>query len=125
MLLLPIGFGIILANILFSAAVGENGFLTILYNAGVNTEFFPILIFIAVGAMVDFSPLLKQPLVIFFGAAAQLGIFLTIIFAYILGFNLKEAAAIGIIGVADGPTSIYVAKVYSLDSREEVFRYSH
>ncbi|EIV99366.1 sodium ion-translocating decarboxylase, beta subunit [Thermoanaerobacter siderophilus SR4] len=113
MLLLPIGFGIILANIPFSSAIGENGFLTILYNAGISTELFPILIFIAVGAMVDFSPLLKQPLMIFFGAAAQLGIFLTIIFAHMLGFNLKEAAAIGIIGAADGPTSIYVANLFA------------
>ncbi|HHY80135.1 MAG TPA: sodium ion-translocating decarboxylase subunit beta [Thermoanaerobacter sp.] len=113
MLLLPIGFGIILANIPFSSAIGKNGFLTILYNAGISTELFPILIFIAVGAMVDFSPLLKQPLMIFFGAAAQLGIFLTIIFAHMLGFNLKEAAAIGIIGAADGPTSIYVANLFA------------
>jgi len=113
MLLLPIGFGIILANIPLSSAIGENGFLTILYNAGISTELFPILIFIAVGAMVDFSPLLKQPLMIFFGAAAQLGIFLTIIFAHMLGFNLKEAVAIGIIGAADGPTSIYVANLFA------------
>ncbi|MDI3518163.1 MAG: carboxybiotin decarboxylase [Caldanaerobacter sp.] len=113
MLLLPIGFGIILANIPFSSAIGENGFLTILYNAGIKTEFFPILIFIAVGAMIDFSPLLQQPFMIFFGAAAQLGIFLTIIFAYILGFDLKEAASIGIIGAADGPTSIYVANLFA------------
>ncbi|MDK2794276.1 MAG: carboxybiotin decarboxylase [Caldanaerobacter sp.] len=113
MLLLPIGFGIILANIPFSSAIGENGFLTILYNAGIKTELFPILIFIAVGAMIDFSPLLQQPFMIFFGAAAQLGIFLTIIFAYILGFDLKEAASIGIIGAADGPTSIYVANLFA------------
>ncbi|KHO61367.1 glutaconyl-CoA decarboxylase subunit beta [Thermoanaerobacter sp. YS13] len=113
MLLLPIGFGIILANIPLSSAIGENGFLTILYNAGISTELFPILIFIAVGAMIDFSPLLKQPFMIFFGAAAQLGIFLTIIFAYILGFDLKEAASIGIIGAADGPTSIYVANLFA------------
>jgi len=113
MLLLPIGFGIVLANIPLSSAIGENGFLTILYNAGISTELFPILIFIAVGAMVDFSPLLKQPLMIFFGAAAQLGIFLTIIFAHMLGFNLKEASSIGIIGAADGPTSIYVANLFA------------
>ncbi|ERM92583.1 glutaconyl-CoA decarboxylase subunit beta [Caldanaerobacter subterraneus subsp. yonseiensis KB-1] len=113
MLLLPIGFGIVLANIPFSSAIGENGFLTILYNAGIKTELFPILIFIAVGAMIDFSPLLQQPFMIFFGAAAQLGIFLTIIFAYILGFDLKEAASIGIIGAADGPTSIYVANLFA------------
>lgn len=72
MLLLPIGFGAILTNIPLSSAVGEGGFLTILYEAGIATELFPILIFIAVGAMIDFSPLLKQPVMLFFGAAAQL-----------------------------------------------------
>jgi len=109
MLLLPIGFGAILANIPFSSAVGENGFLTILFNAGILTELFPILIFIAVGAMIDFKPLLQQPFMLFFGAAAQFGIFFTMAMAALLGFSLKEAASIGIIGAADGPTSIYVA----------------
>jgi len=109
MLLLPIGFGAILANIPFSSAVGEEGFLSLLFNAGILTELFPILIFIAVGAMIDFKPLLQQPFMLFFGAAAQFGIFFTMAMAALLGFSLKEAASIGIIGAADGPTSIYVA----------------
>ncbi|MGI6632622.1 MAG: sodium ion-translocating decarboxylase subunit beta [Bacillota bacterium] len=108
-LLLPIGFGAILANIPGSSAVGPHGFLTILYEAGIITELFPILIFIGIGAMVDFGPLFEQPSMLFFGAAAQLGIFLTMALAVLLKFPLKEAAAIGIIGTADGPTSIYVA----------------
>lgn len=114
MLLLPIGFGAILANIPLSSAVGENGFLTILYEAGIATELFPILIFIAVGAMIDFSPLLKQPVMLFFGAAAQFGIFVAMLLAASTGmFSLKEAASIGIIGAADGPTSIYVANLFA------------
>ena len=116
MLLLPIGFGAILTNIPLSSAIGENGFLTILYNAGIRTELFPILIFIAVGAMIDFSPLLRQPVMIFFGAAAQLGIFLAMLLAASTGaFSLKEAASIGIIGAAGGPTSIYVANLFAPD----------
>ncbi len=114
MLLIPIGFGAILANIPLSSAVGENGFLTILYEAGIATELFPILIFIAVGAMIDFSPLLKQPVMLFFGAAAQFGIFVAMLLAASTGmFSLKEAASIGIIGAADGPTSIYVANLFA------------
>lgn len=113
MLLLPIGFGAILANIPFSSAIGSTGFLTVLYSFGIKTELFPILIFIAVGAMIDFSPLLRNPSLLFFGAAAQFGIFTTMMFALILGFDLKEAASIGIIGAADGPTSIYVATKFA------------
>ncbi|NMB32927.1 MAG: sodium ion-translocating decarboxylase subunit beta [Clostridium sp.] len=109
-LLLPIGFGALLANIPLSDAVGPDGILSILYNAGIKTELFPVLIFIAIGAMIDFSPLLKNPFMLFFGAAAQLGIFATMLFALILGFDLPEAATIGIIGAADGPTSIIVAQ---------------
>lgn len=115
MLLLPIGFGAILANIPLSSAIGHDGFLTVLYNAGIKNELFPILIFIAVGAMVDFGPLLKNPFMIFFGAAAQVGIFATMLVATLLGFDLKEAATIGIIGAADGPTSIYVATKFAPD----------
>ncbi len=109
MLLLPIGFGAILANIPLSSAIGGEGFLSILYEAGIKTELFPVLIFIAVGAMIDFKPLLQNPFMLFFGAAAQFGIFATLIIAIVLGFDLKEAASIAIIGAADGPTSIYVA----------------
>jgi len=109
-LLLPIGFGAILANIPFSNALGSDGVLSILYNAGIKTELFPVLIFIAVGAMIDFGPLLKNPFMLFFGAAAQFGIFATMLVAILLGFDLPEAATIGIIGAADGPTSIVVAQ---------------
>ncbi|NLC06402.1 MAG: sodium ion-translocating decarboxylase subunit beta [Syntrophomonadaceae bacterium] len=108
-LLLPIGFGALLCNIPFSSAVGPEGPLTILHHAGIVTELFPCLIFVAVGAMCDFSPMLKNPVLMLFGAAAQFGIFATIIFAAFLGFDIKEAASIGIIGAADGPTTIYVA----------------
>ena len=114
MLLLPIGFGAILCNIPLSSAIGDEGFLTILYNAGIKTELFPVLIFIAVGAMIDFKPLIQNPFMLFFGAAAQFGIFFTMMFALATGqFTLPEAASIGIIGAADGPTSIYVAKEFA------------
>ena len=119
MLLLPIGFGAILINLPLSIAGiptvpgYENGFLQILYEAGIRTELFPLLIFIAVGAMIDFGPLFKNPVMIFFGAAAQFGIFATMIVATLLGFNLKEATSIGIIGAADGPTSIFVSSLFA------------
>jgi len=112
-LLLPIGFGTILTNIPLSAAVGEHGPLKILFDAGITTELFPLLIFIGIGAMIDFTPLLKNPSMLLFGAAAQLGIFVTLIAATLLGFDLKQAGAIGIIGAADGPTSIYVANRFA------------
>jgi oxaloacetate decarboxylase beta subunit len=121
MLLLPIGFGTILVNLPLSAVwayEGEPGFLQLLFQAGITTELFPVLIFIAVGAMCDFGPMFKNPVMMFFGAAAQFGIFATIIVAVALGnalpflsdfSDLKVASAIGIIGAADGPTSIFVA----------------
>jgi sodium ion-translocating decarboxylase, beta subunit len=87
----------------------EPGVLDILLNAGILTELFPILIFVAIGAMIDFTPLFRNPIMIFFGAAAQFGIFATLLVAIALGFDLKTASAIGIIGAADGPTAIYVA----------------
>jgi len=114
-LLLPIGFGAILVNIPFSNAIGENHFLSVLYNAGIANELFPILIFIAIGAMIDFKPLLKNPSMLFFGAAAQFGIFATVVVAVLLGFPLNEAATIGVIGTADGPTSIVVAHKLAKD----------
>jgi oxaloacetate decarboxylase beta subunit len=116
MLLLPIGFGAILVNLPLSVVwehAGANGFLKILYDMGIATEIFPLLIFIAVGAMIDFGPLFKNPMMIFFGAAAQFGIFATMIIATLVGFDLKEAASIGIIGAADGPTSIFVANLFA------------
>ena len=129
-LLLPIGFGAILANLppvlgsAFPSALGEEGFLTVLFNAGIANELFPILIFIAVGAMIDFSPLLKDPSMIFFGAAAQFGIFATFLVSLALipvvlpgvasDEVLRLASAIGIIGAADGPTTLYVANHFNL-----------
>ncbi|MDP4115638.1 MAG: sodium ion-translocating decarboxylase subunit beta [Bacteroidota bacterium] len=114
-LLLPIGFGAIMANIPLSAAVEEGGALTILFNAGIMTDILPLLIFIAVGAMIDFSPLFKNPKLLLFGGAAQFGIFFTMMLATLFGFNLRQAASIGIIGAADGPTSIYVATKFAKD----------
>ncbi len=147
-LLLPIGFGAILVNLPFNivgvvtklgvnetgfadmvpAEGVDNGFLEILRNAGIATELFPILIFIAIGAMIDFTPLFKNPFMIFFGAAAQFGIFITFIVALLLlpilsgwldlGLSedliLKLSSAIGIIGAADGPTTIYVGNHFEL-----------
>lgn len=116
-LLLPIGFGAILANIPFSAAIDEShGVLTFLYNNCIQNDLFPVLIFIAVGAMIDFGPLLQNPFMLFFGAAAQFGIFATMMVALLLGFDLGAAATIGIIGAADGPTAIYVASKFIKDN---------
>lgn len=113
LLLMPIGFGAILSNIPFSSAVGEHGPLTTLLKAGILNELFPVLIFIAIGAMIDFTPLIRNPLMMVFGAAAQFGIFATIVVAALLNFPLNEAAAVGIIGAADGPTTIYVANKFA------------
>lgn len=119
-LLLPIGFGAILVNIPFSGAlntflpgIGEvNGILQWLFEVGIEaSEAMPLLLFIGIGAMIDFGPLLSNPKLILFGAAAQFGIFATIVIAVLLGFPLKDAASIGIIGAADGPTSILVSQV--------------
>lgn len=118
-LLLPIGFGAILANIPHSSAVsteeGAVGFLITLYYAGIANELFPVLIFIAVGAMCDFAPLIRRPSVMLFAAAAQFGIFATAIGATLVGFSFPHAASIGIIGAADGPTTIYVASRYAVE----------
>src|SRR5512139_1055636 len=109
MLLLPIGFGCILANIPLSGMSEANGLFGVLYAAGIETELFPLLIFIGVGAMIDFSPLLAQPKMALMGAAGQFGIYGTLILATLLGFPINEAASIGVIGAIDGPTSIFVA----------------
>ncbi|GHT49588.1 glutaconyl-CoA decarboxylase subunit beta [Bacteroidia bacterium] len=117
-LLLPIGFGAILVNIPFTAALTQTdpagnvvvGALDVLRDAGIHTELFPLLIFVAIGAMIDFSPLFQKPTLLLFGAAAQLGIFITMLLAVAFGFSLPEAASIGIIGAADGPTSIIVSQ---------------
>ncbi len=104
-LLLPIGFGCIMANIGMSADVG---FMKVIYDAGIKTELFPLLIFMGVGAMIDFSPLLAQPRLVLLGAAGQFGIYGTLLLALLLGFEMNEAAAIGVIGAIDGPTAIFV-----------------
>ena len=100
-LLLPIGVGCLLANLPLSALTGEEGLLTILYRVGVSNELFPLLIFLGVGAMMDFRPLLAQPVFALMGAAGQFGIFGTLMLATLLGFDLNEAASIGIIGAID------------------------
>lgn len=111
-LLLPIGFGAILVNIPLSGAVTQGdkeGVLSILYNAGIANEIFPLILFIGIGAMIDFGPLLSNPKLMIFGAAAQFGIFFTLCTASMF-FDIKDAASIAIIGAADGPTSIVVAQ---------------
>lgn len=108
-LLLPIGFGCILANIPLTGMTEGTGIFGVLYKAGISTELFPLLIFVGVGAMIDFSPLLSQPKMVLLGAAGQFGIFGTLLLATVLGFPLNEAASIGVIGAIDGPTAIFVA----------------
>lgn len=118
-LLLPMGFGAILINLPFSGALtqasGDHvvvGIIQWLWDVGLEaSEAMPLLLFIGIGAMIDFGPLLSNPKLLFFGAAAQIGIFITIILATLLGFPLVDAAATGVIGAADGPTSILVANV--------------
>lgn len=110
-LLLPMGLGAIIVNIPNSGALGNAGAIEWLFKVGIEaSEIMPLLLFIGIGSMLDFGPLLSSPKLIFVGAAAQLGIFITIIFASLLpSFSLEEAASIGIIGAADGPTAILVA----------------
>ncbi len=123
-LLLPMGFGAILVNLPFSGAINQTltgigeveGIIEWLFSVGIEaSEAMPILLFVGIGAMIDFGPLLSQPKMFFFGAAAQFGIFFTIMAALLLGFDLRDAASIGIIGAADGPTSILVSQI--LNSR--------
>jgi hypothetical protein len=110
LLLLPIGFGIILTNLPLALLMepGE-GLLWRFYHYGIEWEVIPPLIFLGLGAMTDFGSLLSQPRLIFLGAAAQVGVYVTFFIAYTMGFSLQEAATIGIIGGADGPTTIYLA----------------
>ncbi|WP_302372984.1 sodium ion-translocating decarboxylase subunit beta [Enterococcus asini] len=111
-LLVPMGLGTILVNFPNSgvlSAGGEAGPFQVLFDMGISTELFPLLLFIGIGAMIDFGPLLQNPFLLLFGAAAQFGIFFTVIMAVLLGFDINDAASIGIIGAADGPTSIFVA----------------
>lgn len=115
-LLLPMGFGAILVNLPLSGAVNqglEEGPIDTLFNAGIANELFPLLLFIGIGAMIDFGPLLTNPKMFLFGAAAQFGIFLTYSLACLFGFTPQDAASAAIIGAADGPTSIFVANYYN------------
>ena len=107
-MLVPIAFGGILANIPVCEIAGPHGFLGIIYNCGIESGLFPLFIFMGVGAMTDFGPLLANPKTALLGGAAQFGIFSTLLLALLLGFTLPQAASIGIIGGADGPTSIFV-----------------
>ena len=118
-LLLPMGFGAILVNLPLSGAVDqvyngvkEHGVIDLLFNSGIANELFPLLLFIGIGAMIDFGPLLSNPKLMLFGAAAQFGIFFTLSIAMLFGFQVKDAASIAIIGAADGPTSIFVANFF-------------
>ena len=113
LLLVPIGFGAILINIPLADLMGDEGFLRTIYNMGIANELFPLLIFIGIGAMTDFGPLLENPKIFLLGAAGQFGIFLTIGLALIFGFPKLDAVAIGIIGACDGPTAIYVTSKYA------------
>lgn len=117
-LLLPMGFGAILVNLPMSGAVDqlydtgkEEGVIDLLFNSGISNELFPLLLFIGIGAMIDFGPLLTNPKLMLFGAAAQFGIFFTLSVASLF-FDIKDAASIAIIGAADGPTSIFVANYF-------------
>ncbi|MEG1995885.1 MAG: sodium ion-translocating decarboxylase subunit beta, partial [Oscillospiraceae bacterium] len=120
-LLLPMGFGAILVNLPLSGAVTQTyeglqpevGVIDLLFDAGIANELFPLLLFIGIGAMIDFGPLLSNPKMMLFGAAAQFGIFFTLSLAALFKFELKDAASIAIIGAADGPTSIFVANFFN------------
>ena len=123
-LLLPMGFGAILVNLPLSSALNQtlqgtlktNGIIEWLFSIGIEaSEALPILLFIGIGAMIDFGPLLSKPILFLFGAAAQFGIFAALLFAVILGFDLKDAASIAIIGAADGPTSLLVSQILHSD----------
>ena len=115
LLLLPIGFGIILGNLPLAglSAQDQGGVINLLYTSGILTELFPVLLFLGLGAMIDFGPMLANPSVLLFGAAGQFGIFLTLLLALSLGFFRQEAVSIAIIGACDGPTAIYVTSKYA------------
>jgi len=123
-LLMPMGFGAILVNLPFSGVIDQvmttatgksesvPGIIQWLFDVGISaSEAMPLILFIGIGAMIDFGPLLSNPKMLFFGAAAQFGIFFTVTMAVVLGFNMTDAASIGIIGAADGPTSILVSNI--------------
>ena len=111
-LLLPMGFGAILVNLPLPGVLGATGIVPWLFQTGiVASEAFPLLLFVGIGAMIDFGPLLSNPRMLLFGGAAQFGIFFTVCLAVLLGFPLRDAMSIGVIGAADGPTSILVSQV--------------
>jgi oxaloacetate decarboxylase beta subunit len=113
LLLVPIGFGAILVNIPLAGLMDSDGFLRIIYNNGVLTEIFPLLIFVGIGAMTDFQPLMENPKIILLGAAGQFGIFLTLLLALAIGFDKLDAVAVAVIGACDGPTAIYVSSKFA------------
>jgi sodium ion-translocating decarboxylase beta subunit len=113
LLLVPIGFGCVLVNIPVADLMGKEGFLRVIYDMGVSNELFPLLIFVGIGAMTDFGPVLANPSTFLLGAAGQFGIFLTLALALALGFPQLDAVSIGIIGACDGPTAIYVTSQYA------------
>ena len=113
LLLLPIGFGCLLVNIPLSDMMDKGGLLRFLYDMGITTEVFPLLIFVGIGAMTDFAPLLENPKILLFGAAGQFGIFMTLLIALAIGFSQLQAVCIGIIGACDGPTAIYVTSRFA------------
>jgi carboxybiotin decarboxylase len=113
LLLVPIGFGCLLVNLPLSEVMDKTGILRSFYEFGILTELFPLLIFVGIGAMTDFGPLLSNPKILLLGAAGQFGIFLTLLLALALGFSKLDAVWIGIIGACDGPTAIYVTAQYA------------
>lgn len=113
LLLLPIAFGCILVNLPLSEVMAEGGVLKTLYDFGIGNELFPLLIFVGIGSMTDFSPLLANPKLLLFGAAGQLGIFVTLLLALALGFSKEEAVSVAAIGACDGPTVIFVSNMFA------------
>jgi sodium ion-translocating decarboxylase beta subunit len=117
LLLIPIGAGVVLGNLPLAgmSAQDEGGVINLLYISGILTQIFPVLLFLGLGAMIDFGPLLANPVVLIFGAAGQFGIFLTLLLALSLGFARQEAVSIAVIGACDGPTAIYVTSKFARD----------
>jgi sodium ion-translocating decarboxylase beta subunit len=113
LLLLPIAFGCILVNLPLSEVMAEGGVLKTLYDFGIGNELFPLLIFVGIGSMTDFTPLLANPKLLLFGAAGQLGIFITLLLALALGFSKEEAVSVAAIGACDGPTVIFVSNMFA------------
>ena len=113
LLLLPIAFGCLLANLPLSELMHQGGVLKTMYDFGIGNELFPLLIFIGIGSMTDFTPLLANPKLLLFGAAGQLGIFCTLMLALALGFSKEAAVAVASIGACDGPTVIYVSNMFA------------